>query len=115
MSVPTVEAHFDGRSPVVREIYDLILTASKEFGEVAEDPKKTSIHLNRNSAFAGIKTQKNSIVVTVKSSADIPSPRVSNRLQASARRWYCYLKLSTPDEVDREFIDWLKNSYDLSA
>ena len=112
---PTVEQHFDGKSPHVREIYDKVLAACGEFGYLAEDPKKTSIHLNRNSAFAGVKTQVNSLVLTLKSAEDIPSERISNRLQASARRWYCYVKVSSAEEVDGELLAWLKNSYDLSG
>ena len=111
----TVEQHFEGKSPHVREIYQKILAACGEFGYVAEDPKKTSIHLNRNSAFAGVKVQVNSLVLTLKSTDDIPSERVGSRLQASARRWYCYVKVSSADEVNCELLDWLKKSYDLSA
>jgi hypothetical protein len=111
----TVDQHFEGRSPHVREIYDRILAACSDFGDIAEDPKKTSIHLNRKSAFAGIKTQVGSLVLTVKSTEDISSTRVSKSLQASARRWYCYIKLSTADDVDEEVVAWLRNSYDLSG
>jgi hypothetical protein len=111
----TVEQHFEGKSPHVREIYDKVLAACGEFGYFAEDPKKTSIHLNRNSAFAGVKTQVNSLVLTVKATEDIASDRVGNSQQASARRWYCYIKVSSPEEVDEELVTWLKNSYDLSA
>ena len=111
----SVEQHFENKSPHVREIYDKILVACGEFGYVAEDPKKTSIHLNRNSAFAGVKTQVNSLVLTLKATEDIPSDRIANRLQASARRWYCYVKVSSPEEVDAELLGWLKNSYDLSG
>jgi hypothetical protein len=107
--------HFTGKQPHVREIYDRLLAASRRFGEVEEDPKKTSIHLNRNSAFAGVQTQVGSLVLTLKSTAPIESPRVRKRLQASAKRWYCYVKVSTPDEVDDELIGWLQDSYDLSA
>lgn len=38
---------------------------------VEEDPKKTSIHLNRRYPFAGIGTQKNALVLTVKALGDI--------------------------------------------
>lgn len=115
MSEPTVEQHFDGKQPVVREIYDKLLAASKEFGYVAEDPKKTSIHLVCNTAFAGVQTQVSSLVLTLKSTNDIDSPRIRNRQKASANRWYCYLKISSPDEVDDELLGWLKDSYELSA
>ena len=35
-------------------IYERILTVVKAIGPFKEDPKKTSIHLTRTSAFAGV-------------------------------------------------------------
>jgi hypothetical protein len=54
MPDPTVEQHFSGRADHVRRIYDTIVDASSKLGPVEQDPKKTSIHLNRRVAFAGI-------------------------------------------------------------
>jgi hypothetical protein len=110
-----VERHFTGRSSVVREIYDRIHAASSKFGPVAEDPKKTSIHLVNRSAFAGIQTRRESIVLTLKSTLDIDSDRIFRRERASANRWYLYLKLTSPDDVDAEMIRWLETSYRLSG
>jgi hypothetical protein len=75
----------------VRDIYDALLAVSREWGPVEEDPKMTSIHLNRKHAFAGIATGNGHLTLTLKSAADIPSPRVKKREQASAHRWYCYI------------------------
>ena len=82
----TVAQHFDGKAKVVRAIYDRLLKTVGKFGKFEEDPKKTSIHLNRRIAFAGIATRKESLVLTLKASADKPSPRVRRREQASASR-----------------------------
>jgi hypothetical protein len=112
--MPTVEQHFDGKPHVVRDIYDTLLAVSREWGPVEEDPKKTSIHLNRKSAFAGVATGKSHLTLTVKSTADIPSPRIGKREQASANRWYFCIKLTSPDEIDSEIISWLRRSYELS-
>ena len=49
-----VEQHFAGRAPHVRRIYDALLRASRFLGPFQEEPKKTSIHLARNSAFVTI-------------------------------------------------------------
>ncbi len=54
----TVAEHFEGRVPAVRAIYDRILEAAKRLGPVREEPKKTSIHLARKTAFAGVATRK---------------------------------------------------------
>jgi hypothetical protein len=109
-----VEQHFEGKAGSVRDIYDILLAVSREFGPVEEDPKKTSIHLNRKSAFAGVRTGRDHIVLTIKSPVDIPSPRVKKSEQASARRWYCDIKIASPDDIDNEIVGWLKESYELS-
>jgi hypothetical protein len=112
--VPTVNQHLDGRAPQVRGIYDRLLAAVRKFGPVEEDPKKTSIHLNRKSAFAGIATRKTAVIVTLKSTADIKSPRIVKHQRQSASRWYLDVRLEGPAEVDRELQQWLRASYELS-
>ncbi len=112
---PSVEQHFVGKDPKVRALYDLLLAAVRPFGEVAEDPKKTSIHLNRRTAFAGVATRREAIVLTIKANRDIASPRVVKREQASAHRWHLEIKLAAPADVDQELISWLAEAYELSA
>jgi len=112
--MPTVAQHFDGKPQVVRDIYDRLLAVSRQWGPVEEDPKKTSIHLNRKYAFAGVATSANHLTFTVKSTSAIVSPRVKKREQASAHRWYNYLKLAALDDIDPELIEWLRASYQIS-
>ena len=114
-STPTISQHFAGRAPAVRAIYDRILTAAKAFGPVGEEPKKTSIHLTRRSAFAGVATRKDALILTIKSPADIRSARIVKHAQASASRWYLDVRLDDPAQVDRELKGWLKQSIELSA
>lgn len=111
----TVEQHFDGRSPVVRSIYDAVLRAAHAFGPVEEDPKKTSIHLNRRSAFAGIQTRKNLLILTIKADSDIDDTRISRREQASANRWHHEIRIESPGEIDEQITGWLHASYALSG
>ena len=54
----SVSAHFDGKEPATRKIYDRLVKASSKFGPVAEDPKKTSIHLVNKTAFCGCRHPK---------------------------------------------------------
>ena len=112
---PRVADHFEGRAPVVRAIYDRLVAAARRLGSVEEDPKKTSIHLNRASAFAGIATRKSALIITLKSETDIESPRIVKHLKSSARRWYLEVRLESPRDIDAEFTRWLTQSYELSA
>jgi Domain of unknown function (DUF5655) len=118
MSTPaggfSVKSHFEGKDPVVRQIYDQLLKKSRQFGAVEEDPKKTSIHLNRVTAFAGIATRKSALILTIKSDRPLSSSRVHKSEQTSARRFHHEVKLTAPTDVDAELTGWLKEAYALS-
>lgn len=111
----TVESHFAEKANVVRAIYDKILAVASKIGPVDEDPKKTSIHLNRRFAFAGIQTRREYLILTIKSTTEIDSERIFRSEQASANRWYHYLKIAKPDEVHHEVSEWLRASYEISG
>jgi hypothetical protein len=110
----TVEEHFVNRAPSVKAIYSAILNAAKQFGPVTEDPKKTSIHLNRRTAFAGIATRKAALVLTVKSPVDVKSRRIVKREQVSRNRWHLEIKLDDPAGIDIEIITLLEQAYAMS-
>ena len=107
--------HFEGKDLIVHRIYDAIVKSARQWGPVKEDPKKTSIHLNNVSAFAGIVTRKSHLVLTLKSNHKISSARIHKSEQTSASRFHSELKLSSPDEVDSELLVWLKEAYALSS
>lgn len=113
--VPTVAQHFEGRAPAVQATYQAILAAARKLGPFTEDPKKTSIHLNRRSAFAGIATRKAALILTVKSSKDLDGPRVVKSEQLSASRWHVEVRLEGPADVDARVRGWLAAAYELSA
>jgi hypothetical protein len=111
----TIKEHFENRAPEVKATYAAILKAAKTLGPVKEEPKKTSIHLVRNSAFAGVATRKTALTLTLKSDSDIASKRIAKREQTSAHRWHLDIKLEAPGEVDREILTWLKKAYELAG
>jgi hypothetical protein len=111
----TVKEHFENRAPEVKATYEAIVKAAKQFGPVKEEAKKTSIHLVRKSAFAGIATRKSALILTLKSNSDVVNKRISKREQASANCWHLEVKLQEPEQVDREILAWLKTAYELAG
>jgi hypothetical protein len=81
---------------------------------VAEDPKKTSIHLNRKSALAGVETRKDGLLLNIKSSHQIQRPRIEKAEQISAKRFHHKVRISSPKDLDEELQDWLMEAYLLS-
>jgi hypothetical protein len=110
----SVNEHFIGKTGEVRTIYDRLVALAESFGPVRQDPKKTSIHLNRETAFAGVTVRKAHIVLTIKSDRLLKSPRVFKSEQTSAKRFHHEIKLSAIEDLDTELQGWLKAAYDLS-
>jgi hypothetical protein len=91
----SVNDHFVNKDPAVRALYDQLVSLLRTFGSIEEDPKKTSIHLNRKSALAGVETRKNYLLLNMKSDHAIKSPRIEKAEQVSARRFHHKVRITT--------------------
>ena len=63
-------------SPVARELYMELLRALKPLGSFKQEVKKTSIHLARKSAFAGVHPRKEHLLLTIKTAKPIRNKRI---------------------------------------
>ena len=113
-STPSVGSHFAKSGAAVRATYDEVLRAARALGPVREEAKKTSIHLVRSSAFAGVATRSTSLILTLKAATRVTSSRVRRAEQTSAHRWHLEIPLATPADVDAELRAWLKQAYELA-
>jgi hypothetical protein len=111
----TLEAHFEKADPRVRATYRQLVAVTKDFGPVTEEVKKTSIHLVRRTAFAGVTTRRSSLILTLKSAGDIRHSRVAKREQVSANRWHLEIRLDEPAQVDRQLTTWMRAAYELAG
>ena len=109
-----VSDHFVNKDPSVRGLYDQLVSLLRTFGPVEEDPKKTSIHLNRKSALAGVETRKNYFLLNIKSGHSIKSPRIEKAEQVSSKRFHHKVRISSAHDFDEELKTWLKEAYALS-
>ena len=89
----SLDSHFTGKEPIVRAMYDRLLSSLRKFGKIIEEPKKTSIHLVNVSALAGVETRKAYILLNIKADHKINSPRIDKVEQVSAKR------ISSPREA----------------
>jgi hypothetical protein len=110
----TVASHFTKSAAAVSATYAEILKAARALGPVREEPKKTSIHLVRTRAFAGVATRKDALILTLKAERPIKNPRIRRSEQASAHRWHLEIPLREPRDVDAELRTWILQAYALA-
>jgi hypothetical protein len=84
-------------------------------GPFSVEEKKTSVHLVRKSAFAGIHPRRRHLVLTVKSASEIDSDRIFKSEQVSKSRWHNEIKLVDLTDLNPELLDWLREGYNISA
>jgi hypothetical protein len=110
----TVASHFTKSDPTVLATYRRIVRAARDLGPVTEEAKKTSIHLVRGKAFAGVATRRSSLILTLKSAKDVRSARIIKREQASTNRWHLEVRLDDPAQVDGQLTRWIAAAYELA-
>jgi hypothetical protein len=78
----SVASHFAGKHSTVRATYQRLIDVARTLGPVTEEAKKTSIHLVRHTAFAGVATRRSSLILTLKSART----SAARELRSASRR-----------------------------
>lgn len=110
----TVDNHFVGKDSAIRKTYDQLVTEVRKLGPIREEPKKTSIHLSRSSALAGVRVRRDYLLLTIKADREWSSSRVQKTERVSANRYHHEIRLAKPADLDAELREWLANAYELS-
>jgi hypothetical protein len=109
-----VQQLFARCEPAVPATYAAVIAALREIGPVAEEAKKTSIHLVAGSGFAGAHPQKSRLRLNIRLARTLDGPRVHKSERVSANRFHNEVDLTGPGSVDAELVGWLREAYELS-
>ena len=113
MAENSAEALFEGKDPTLQATYDYLLAQLRTFGEVRVAPKQTSIHLEKNSGFAGVHPRKNYFNIEFRTDHKIVDPRITRLQQLSARRFEHTVKVKSKNDIDEQLLGWLRSAYEL--
>src|SRR3954463_2807144 len=114
MSTNSVDSVFEGKDPILRTTFDYLLQQLEQFGAVNVAPKQTSIHLEKNSGFAGVHPRKSYFNIEFRTDYKIDAPRITRIQQLSARRFEHTVKVESQSDIDEQLLTWLKSAYELS-
>jgi Domain of unknown function (DUF5655) len=115
MTDEAVDRVFARSEPHVRETARALISRVLALPGVTVDPKGTCIHLNRRTAFAGLHPRKSALLLNLRSSAPIASPRIRKIEQASAHRYHNELLLESADAIDEEVMGWVAEAHALAG
>ncbi|MCB2203899.1 DUF4287 domain-containing protein [bacterium] len=106
-----LESIYSGKKEVFLPVHDKLMKEISKFGEFEIAPKKTYVSLRRKKQFATIGPPTNSRMEVGLNMKDVEA---TERLEVLPKGQMCQYKvrLTTPEEVDKELIDWIRIAYD---
>jgi len=107
----TLDDHFAGKDPVVRQAFDAVLAAVEPVGPVTVLPERTRIALHVRMSFAAFVARKHWLDGHVVLSRRLDSPRFTRVEVYSPRNVLHAFRLHGPDDVDAELRSWLSEAY----
>ena len=94
-------------------IYKKLLDELNKFAEFEVEVKKTSLHISHGRAFLGVHPRKDGLLVNIVIDAALGGSRLKKVEKVSANRFHNEIVLSSPEELDDELKNWLKQAYSL--
>src|SRR5690349_13253975 len=95
----SVDHLFEGKAPHLQATFDYLIKQLQQFGEIRVMPKQTSIHLEKNSGFAGVHPRKSHFNLEFRTDYKIDDPRIARVQQLSARRFEHTVKMENEKDV----------------
>jgi len=108
-----LEMHFKNKEKA-KELFDfLIKTANEKIGKVRVISIPCCIHLFGKYDFLAILPKKDSLEIRFSLNRHLKNPRIIQSVPMSLKNIKNCLKISSASEIDKEFVDWLSESYHL--
>lgn len=100
--------HFKNKE-YAKELFDELLRKLKSL-KFRVDPVPCCIHLVKSSAFAAVWAMKDRIRIDFTLNHELKSNRISKHVKMSANKQLYLLDIKKYEEIDKELIDWIKES-----
>ena len=106
-----LEHHFIRREPVVREIYERVVTVVRSLGPVIILPEKTRIAFQVRMSFAQVTPRQRWVDGHVVLARRLEHPRFRRVETFSPRNHLHAFRLEQPADVDDTFTLWIREAY----
>jgi Domain of unknown function (DUF5655) len=111
----TIRAHFQGKSPAIRALFDELAAAIRSIGPVIVLPEKTRIAFQVRMSFAVAMPRRAWLDGHLVLARRIDHPRFRRVETFSPRNHLHAFRLEQPGQIDAEFRGWLAEAYAVGA
>jgi len=107
----TVESHFEGRPPEVREAFDRLVAELRRLGPIRVEAVKTSINLAGRAHFGSVRPVRDGLNVGFVLPCRLDHPRVLRTEEVTPALFGHRVKVRDAEEIDEQLIAWLAEAY----
>ncbi|MFA5033840.1 MAG: DUF5655 domain-containing protein [bacterium] len=105
-----LDYHFRGERVSMKPLFDELVTKLEKELYFEYKIGKAYIGLIHTLVFAAFRVQTKKIIVEITLRKMLKSPRIKKTLQFQKRRWAYFLDIKESKDIDKELIDWIKQS-----
>lgn len=113
ISIP-LDKHFEGKPVALRKAFDKVVKGARTFGEVSVQPINGMICLKKAGSFASVVLRKDHFKLEFFLSTLQDEFPVEKTFRYSQKKIVHIVSISSPAEVDKQLLAWLKESYALA-
>ena len=109
-----IKNHFKdkGKGKLLFEL--LVKKIEKEIGEVKIESLPCCIHLVSSYTFSGVWISNNKIRIDFRVDYQLKSKKVVKEVKLSKNRTIYYIDIEREEDIDKELLKWIKDSYYLN-
>ena len=108
-----VDIHFENKKPVIRKIYNKIISSIKSLENISISSTPGAIIISSKSTFLAVKPKKEKVIIEFLLDEPSDDKIVKKIVKVSARRYAHFFHLKSPGDVNMNLIHLLKYSYKL--
>ena len=110
-----LEHHFRGKDPAIRALFERLCRVVRKFGPVTVLGEKTRIAFQVRMSFFQVSPRHRWLDGHLVFARRVPHPRFRRIDTISRRNHVHHFRLTSPQEIDAEFRNWLREAYAVGA
>jgi hypothetical protein len=112
--VTSPDHHFSRKPPIIRAIFEKIISIVEDCGPVNVSFVKNAIIISAKSTFLAIKPKKSYVDIEFLLNEEILDFPIHKTVRVSRNKVAHFIKIESPEEVEGPVTSWLQRAYQIN-
>jgi len=108
-----MEDPFANSDPIVKDLYEHLMSKLKGLGPMRVETKKTSMHIVNHAAFLGIDPKRKLLEINIVSLKPLDQKRGYKTEQVSRNRFHNRMRIEAARDISARLVEDIRGAYSL--